>query len=129
MGTDGVVLGTRLLFTPECEYSDAQKVLVQADLGATVRILTYDEVGRTNGWPPDFDGRAVSNQFDEGSLNGDDSCLIIWASVGVGLTSEIKGAVDLLRDIAGGNGFPFAARHRSIVLKMRTQMQTPVKFL
>ncbi|KAJ6622259.1 hypothetical protein B0H10DRAFT_2214622 [Mycena sp. CBHHK59/15] len=60
---DGVVLGTRFLFTPECEYSDAQKkALVQTDLGATVRTITYDEVGRTNGWPPNFDGRAISNQ-------------------------------------------------------------------
>ncbi|KAJ7431377.1 hypothetical protein FB451DRAFT_1487870, partial [Mycena latifolia] len=31
------------------------KTLVQADLGATVRTLTYDEVGRTKGWPPNFD--------------------------------------------------------------------------
>ncbi|KAJ6619095.1 Nitronate monooxygenase-domain-containing protein, partial [Mycena sp. CBHHK59/15] len=63
MGADGVVLGTRFLFTPECEYSDAQKkALVQTDLGATVRTITYDEVGRTNGWPPNFDGWAISNQ-------------------------------------------------------------------
>jgi nitronate monooxygenase len=110
MGADGVVLGTRFLFTPESKYTDAQKkVLLQADLGATVRTLAYDEVGRTNGWPPNFNGRAISNEvmtdykaglsleerikkFDENSRNGDDSRLVIWAGVGVGLTSEINGA-------------------------------------
>jgi nitronate monooxygenase len=110
MGADGVVLGTRFLFTPECEYSSAQKrVLVQADLGATVRTLAYDEVGRTNGWPPNYNGRAISNEvmkdyragmtlderiekFDESARKGEDSRLVIWAGVGVGLTSEIKGA-------------------------------------
>jgi nitronate monooxygenase len=110
MGADGVVLGTRFLFTPESKYTDAQKkVLLQADLGATVRTLAYDEVGRTNGWPPNFNGRAISNEvmtdykaglsleerikkFDESSRNGDDSRLVIWAGVGVGLTSEINGA-------------------------------------
>jgi nitronate monooxygenase len=31
-------------------------------------------------------------KFDESSCNGDDSRLVIWAGVGVGLTSEINGA-------------------------------------
>ncbi|KAF7339162.1 2-nitropropane dioxygenase [Mycena venus] len=114
MGADGVVLGTRFLFTPECEYSAAQKkVLLQADLGATVRTLAYDDVGRTNGWPPNFNGRAIANEvmndlkaglsleqriekFDESARNGEDSRLVIWAGVGVGLTGEIKGAADVL---------------------------------
>ncbi|KAF7344841.1 2-nitropropane dioxygenase [Mycena venus] len=117
MGADGVVLGTRFLFTPESKYSEAQKkVLLQADLGATVRTLAYDEVGRTNRWPPNFNGRAISNEvmadykagislderikrFEESSRNGDDSRLVIWAGVGVGLTSEISGAADVLRDL------------------------------
>ncbi|KAF7343156.1 2-nitropropane dioxygenase [Mycena venus] len=117
MGVDGVVLGTRFLFTPECAYSAAQKMaLLQADLGATVRTLAYDDVGRTNGWPEGFDGRAISNEvmndfnsglsleariekFDESARNGDDSRLVIWAGVGVGLTSEIEGAADVLRDL------------------------------
>lgn len=117
MGADGVVLGTRFLFTPECDYSAAQKkALLEADLGATVRTLAYDEVGRTNGWPPNFDGRAISNEvmgdlkaglslderiekFDESARSGDDSRLVIWAGVGVGLTSEIEGAADVLRGL------------------------------
>ncbi|KAJ7432402.1 hypothetical protein FB451DRAFT_1316921 [Mycena latifolia] len=117
MGADGVVLGTRFLFTPECEYTPAKKdVLVQAGLGATVRTLAFDDVGRTNGWPPNIDGRAISNEImddykagltlearirklDESARNGDNSRLIIWAGVGAGLTSEIKGAADVLREL------------------------------
>ncbi|KAJ7088219.1 2-nitropropane dioxygenase [Mycena crocata] len=110
MGADGVVLGTRFLFTPECEYTSAQKeVLIKAGLDATVRTLAYDEVGRTNGWPPGFDGRAISNavmddlraglsleerieRFDESALKGETSRLVTWAGIGVGLSDEIKGA-------------------------------------
>ncbi|KAJ7092894.1 2-nitropropane dioxygenase [Mycena belliarum] len=117
MGADGVVLGTRFLFTHECEYTPAKKeILVGAGLGATVRTLAFDEVGRTNGWPPNYDGRAVSNnviedlkaglsieeriaKFDESALTGDNSRLVIWAGIGVGLTEEIKGAADVLREL------------------------------
>ncbi|KAJ7664874.1 2-nitropropane dioxygenase [Mycena rosella] len=117
MGVDGVVLGTRFLFTPECEYSPAQKdVLVKAGLAATVRTMAFDEVARRNGWPANCDGRAISNaimddynaglslderveKFDESTRNGDNSRLVIWAGVGAGLTSEIKGAADVLREL------------------------------
>ncbi|KAJ7436046.1 2-nitropropane dioxygenase [Mycena latifolia] len=117
MGADGVVLGTRFLFTPECEYSPNKKdALVKAGLDATVRTLAFDDVGRTNGWPPNYDGRAISNQimddynaklsleeriekFEESARNGDNSRLIIWAGVGAGLTSEVKGTADVLREL------------------------------
>jgi nitronate monooxygenase len=107
---DGVALGTRFLFTPECSYSEDKKnVLLKADLHATVRTLAFDEVGRTNGWPAKRDGRAIYNEimedaaaglslderiakFEESAAAGEDSRLIIWAGVGVGLTSEIKPA-------------------------------------
>ncbi|KAF7342998.1 Nitronate monooxygenase [Mycena venus] len=117
MGADGVVLGTRFLFTPECEYSPAKKqALINADLKATVRTMAFDEVARLNGWPPNCNGRAISNKimddhkaglsieeriekYDESARNGDDSRLIIWAGVGAGLTNEIKGAADVLRGL------------------------------
>ncbi|KAJ7474933.1 2-nitropropane dioxygenase [Mycena latifolia] len=126
MGADGVVLGTRFLFTPECAYSSATKdVLVNADLNATIRTLAYDQVGRMNKWPPKHDGRAISNQvmvdynagmdlqerlrlFDESAANGDTSRLIIWAGVGAGLTKEIKPAADVLSEL-----------HDETVLKLR----------
>ncbi|KAJ7481374.1 2-nitropropane dioxygenase [Mycena galericulata] len=117
MGADGVVLGTRFLFTPECEYSAAKKdALLKADLGATVRTMAFDEVGRTNGWPPRCDGRGISNKitddynaglsieervekFAESARTGDTSRLVIWAGVGAGLIDEINGAGDVLREL------------------------------
>jgi nitronate monooxygenase len=110
MGADGIALGTRFLFTPECAYSPAKKeALIKADLGATFRTTAFDEVARLDSWPPNCNGRAISNKiiddykaglgveeriakFDESGRNGDDSRLIIWAGAGAGLTSEIKGA-------------------------------------
>lgn len=110
LGADGVVLGTRFLFTPECKYSPQKKeVLLKAGLHDTVRTLAYDEVGKTNFWPPDVDGRAVSNKvmddlhegldletrlknFNESASVGDSSRLIVWAGVGVGLTNKIAPA-------------------------------------
>ncbi|KAJ7272945.1 2-nitropropane dioxygenase [Mycena rebaudengoi] len=117
IGVDGVVLGTRFLFTPECAYSDNKKhILLKADLNGTVRTIAFDEVARTMGWPAKCDGRAISNKiiedvaakltlperlakFDESAAKGDDSRLVVWAGVGVGLTSEIKPAADVLRDL------------------------------
>ncbi|KAJ7220686.1 2-nitropropane dioxygenase [Mycena pura] len=117
MGAAGVVVGTRFLFTPECEYAQEKKaVLLKADLNATVRTLAYDDVGRTNGWPPNHNGRAIRNQimddlnqglsleeritkFDESMAKGEDSRLIIWAGVGVGLTSELKATADVLHEL------------------------------
>ncbi|KAF7334023.1 Nitronate monooxygenase [Mycena venus] len=116
MGADDVVLGTRFLFTPECEYTDAQKqVLIKADLTATVHTMAFD-VSRSNGWPPNCNGRAISNEimddykaeltlderlekFDESARDGDESRLVVWAVVGAGPTNEIKGPADVLREL------------------------------
>ncbi|KAK7042668.1 2-nitropropane dioxygenase [Favolaschia claudopus] len=117
IGADGVVLGTRFLFTHECEYSAAQKdAILKAGPDSTVRTLAFDDVGRTNGWPPNYDGRAISNEvmsdldaglslderrrrFDESARNGDDSRLVVWAGVGVALVNEISSAADVLRSL------------------------------
>ncbi|KAK6974310.1 2-nitropropane dioxygenase [Favolaschia claudopus] len=117
IGADGAVLGTRFLFTHECEYSAAQKnVILKAGPDSTVRTLAFDDVGRTNGWPPNYDGRAISNEvmsdldaelslderrrrFDESARNGDDSRLVVWAGVGVALVNEISSAADVLRSL------------------------------
>ncbi|KAG6865533.1 hypothetical protein C0991_001726 [Blastosporella zonata] len=112
MGADGVVLGTRFLFTTECIYPPEKKeACVNADLSlhSTVRTLAFDDVGRTNGWPPKHDGRAINNRiiqdvkdglsleerikkFDESAASGDISRLIVWAGAGVGLTNSITSA-------------------------------------
>lgn len=110
MGAAGVVLGTRFLFTTECIYPPEKKdALLQAGLNSTTRTLAFDEVGRTMGWPPKHDARAIANQivrdvedglsleqrlqkFDESAALGDTSRLIVWAGVGVGLTNKITSA-------------------------------------
>ena len=84
-------------------------VIVEADLQATNRSLCFDDAGRTNGWPPLHDGRAIANKiwddfkegisledrqkrFDESAKKGEKDRLVIWAGVGVGLVNEIKPA-------------------------------------
>ncbi|KAH8106282.1 2-nitropropane dioxygenase [Cristinia sonorae] len=120
LGADGVVCGTRFLFTPECCYTDAMKeVLVDADLQATKRSLCFDDAGRTNGWPPLHDGRAIANKiwddfseglsmeerhkrFDASAAKGEKDRLVIWAGVGAGLVKEIKPAAEVLRSLHDG---------------------------
>lgn len=110
MGADGVVLGTRFLFTHECGWSPAKKgVIVSADLSATTRNMAFDEVNKSMGWPEGCDGRAVANKiiddqkeglsleerlkrFDESAAKGETDRLVVWAGIGVGLTKEIKNA-------------------------------------
>ncbi|KAF8982011.1 2-nitropropane dioxygenase [Cyathus striatus] len=117
MGADGVALGTRFLFTNECIYSDAQKeAILKAGHDATIRTLAYDDVGRTNYWPPKHNGRALINKvmddlndgldleqrlkkFDESAASGDNSRLVVWAGVGVGLTDKITTAAEVVHDL------------------------------
>ncbi|KAJ8469702.1 hypothetical protein ONZ45_g16803 [Pleurotus djamor] len=113
LGADGVAVGTKFLFTEESIYSQAQKdELVKAGWGSTTRGLMFDEVGRTNGWPPKHNGRAIVNsivddlneglnldermkRFDESAANGKSDRLVIWAGVGVALTKEIQSIKDV----------------------------------
>jgi nitronate monooxygenase len=117
LGASGVVLGTRFLYTSECQYTPAMKnVLLKADFDSTTRTLAFDEVGRTNFWPAKHNGRAIANaimddvaegldleqrlqKFDESKAQGDSQRLIIWAGVGVGHTSEIMGAKDVVHEL------------------------------
>ena len=62
MGADGVVVGTRMLMTPEAAYSDAQKkLLVDAGPTSTLRTMAFDEARNTLGWPKGVDGRGLIN--------------------------------------------------------------------
>ncbi|KAJ7048923.1 2-nitropropane dioxygenase [Mycena amicta] len=119
MGAAGVVVGTRFLFTPECEYSTAAKdAILAADLNGTVRTQAYDDVGRTNGWPAKYDGRAIRNavmddveaglsfeerlaKFDAGKAAGETSRIVVWAGVGAGLVKEIRPIADVLKELHG----------------------------
>lgn len=118
-GADGVVLGTRFLFTPEAQYSDAQKKLLQeAGTASTKRTIAFDEARGTLGWPQGVDGRGIINdtvtdfdsgkggsmkerqkRYKEAENQGDKSRIVTWAGTGVGLTSEIKPAVEIVEEM------------------------------
>ncbi|KAJ8094996.1 hypothetical protein PM082_010214 [Marasmius tenuissimus] len=118
VGAAGVAVGTRFLFTHESAYTGSQKeALIKAGLiDSTTRTLAFDEVGRTNGWPPKHDGRAIRNdiikdvedgldfearleRYDESKDAGDTSRLISWAGVGVGLTNGLDSAENVVREL------------------------------
>lgn len=111
MGADGVALGTRFLFTPECQYTDQMKnVLVESSWESTERSNAYDQAFETDFWPSKIDGRAISTndvmkdfkaglplqeriqRFKDATAAGSASHLIMWAGVGVAQTNEIKPA-------------------------------------
>ncbi len=68
LGASGVVLGTRLCATHESLLPEAKKqALVEAGYSSscnpsTLRTTLYDELG-TVPWPPQIDGRCLTNQF------------------------------------------------------------------
>ena len=107
LGVDGVVLGTRFLFTSECVYTDQQKEeLLKAGLYSTTRSVAFDEVSRLPFWPEGYDGRAISNaiiedsksgldeesrkkRFQEAQATGANTHLVVWAGIGAGLVDRI----------------------------------------
>ncbi|KAJ7877872.1 hypothetical protein B0H13DRAFT_2053106 [Mycena leptocephala] len=117
MGADGVVLGTRFPVHARVRVLECTEESARAGRsGGDVRTLAYDEVGRTNGWPPNYNGRAISNEvmndyragmtlderiekFDESAREGRRFSTCHLGCVGVGLTSEIKGAADVLGEL------------------------------
>ncbi|PPQ91280.1 hypothetical protein CVT25_006223 [Psilocybe cyanescens] len=89
--------------------SAQKEVIVKSGLNSTTRTLAFDEVGKTNYWPPKHNGRAIANdiiqdlneglnlqqrlqRFSESASKGESSRLVIWAGVGVGLTDKITSA-------------------------------------
>lgn len=117
MGADGVVLGSRLLCTPECKYSDEMKDgILNAGLNATARSYAFDDVARTRFWPEGIDGRAIANdilvdfeqgldlearlkKFDEAKEKGEQSRLVIWAGVGIGFVHDKKDASTIINEV------------------------------
>ncbi|CAL1712603.1 unnamed protein product [Somion occarium] len=108
LGADGVALGTRFLFTPECAWPPVKKqMLLDADLNSTVRGMAFDEVMTFLGWPKGVNGRAIRNKivddveegasmeerikrFKESEQKGEKDRVVVWAGIGAGLTNEIK---------------------------------------
>jgi len=73
LGAHGIVLGTRLIATPESEaHEKFKELLVNTSDGGqhTVRTRVYDEVRGTGGWPEIFGGRAIVNKTFEDHENG-----------------------------------------------------------
>lgn len=73
LGAHGVVLGTRLIATPESEaHGKFKELLVNTSDGGqhTVRTRVYDEVRGVGGWPENLGGRAIVNKTFEDHENG-----------------------------------------------------------
>lgn len=120
MGADGVVVGTRFLYTPECMYSEEIKsVLLDAGFNSTLRGHMFDEVNRTAFWPEGYNGRAIANKIvddcqagldleerlkrcDEGKTKGEKDRLIIWAGEGVGYVKQIKSTKEVVEELHNG---------------------------
>jgi len=97
LGADGAVLGSRLLATPECMYSELSKeIIIKSTSSCTVRSDVFDEVNRTAMWPEGINGRAIANdllidaqaglgleerlkRYDEGQAKKASNRLVIWA--------------------------------------------------
>ncbi|KAF2499848.1 oxidoreductase 2-nitropropane dioxygenase [Lophium mytilinum] len=127
LGADGVVIGTRMLASPEANIAAGYKrEVVRARDGGqtTVRTKVYDMVRGTTGWGKDYDGRAVVNRsfVDAGNgmweeenkrlyeaeiEKGDDGWgvegrMTTYAGAAVGLVTEIKGAADIVEEVREG---------------------------
>lgn len=117
LGADGVVIGTRLLFTHESGYPSVKKeALVKAGLGSTARSTAFDQINKTVGWPTGIDGRGIANEIisdvnqglsleerlkraDEEKDKGSTSRLPVWAGAGVGLTNKILSVEEVVREL------------------------------
>lgn len=95
LGAAGVLLGTRLLFTEECQYTPFQKsAILDAGLDSSVHSGCFDEVMGFK-WPPGIIGHAIKNdiyedhleglsveerkrRYDKGKQNGDEGRIITW---------------------------------------------------
>ncbi|KAF8073462.1 hypothetical protein FPV67DRAFT_1736980 [Lyophyllum atratum] len=99
MGADGVVLGSRLLCTPESMYNDEMKnEILTAGLNATARSYAFDDVARTRFWPEGIDGRAISNHV-LGKEKGEKDRIVVWAGVGIGLVTDKKDAAAIVKEV------------------------------
>jgi nitronate monooxygenase len=127
LGASGVVLGTRLLASPEANISKGYRdsVLRTVDGGqSTVRTKVYDNLRGTTGWAETYNGRGIINKSYTDSLAGMDEDLnkklygeemakgdagwrvdgrmTAYAGSAVGLVKEVKGAADVVREVREG---------------------------
>ncbi|KAG6909251.1 hypothetical protein DXG01_001433 [Tephrocybe rancida] len=114
---DGVVLGSRLLCTPESEYSnETKREILNAGLNATARTYAFDDAARTRFWPEGIDGLAIANdvladfepgldletrlkKYDEVKAKGEHNRMVVWAGAGVGLVNDEKDTATVVKEI------------------------------
>ncbi|KAG6831334.1 hypothetical protein H0H92_011249 [Tricholoma furcatifolium] len=117
MGADGVVLGSRLLCTPESTFSaEMKQEILKAGINATARSYAFDDVARTRFFPDGIDGRAIANEilvdsaqgldletrlkkYDEAIMKGETNRLVIWAGAGIGFVKDEKDTASIVKDI------------------------------
>ncbi|KAL1591460.1 hypothetical protein SLS60_011960 [Paraconiothyrium brasiliense] len=127
LGASGIVLGTRLLASPEANVSNGYKseILRVSDGGqSTVRTKVYDKLRGTTGWAGTHNARGVINQSYVDAMAGMDeenkklyeeeikkgeagwgaaARMTTYAGTGVGLVKEIKPAGDIVREVREGS--------------------------
>lgn len=103
-GASGIVLGTRLLFTPECMMSEEVKqILLAAGPNSTSRSAATDIVFPPGVWPAGIEARCIDNaivrEFNDGLdaaerkariQSGDKDHQIIFAGEGVSKVKELQ---------------------------------------
>lgn len=127
LGASGVVLGTRLLASPEANIKPGYQnaVLAASDGGLTTqRGKLYDSLRGTTDWPERYGGRSVLNRswydaqkgtkfeelqrlHDEALQKGDagwgeQGRLTTYAGSGVGLVRSVMGCAEIVEEVREG---------------------------
>ncbi|KAJ4344488.1 uncharacterized protein N0V89_012231 [Didymosphaeria variabile] len=128
LGASGIVLGTRLLASPEANISNGYKdeIIRASDGGqSTVRTKVYDNLRGTTGWAATHNARGVINKSYVDAMAGMDekenkklyeeemkkgeagwgpaARMTTYAGSGVGLVKEIKPAGNIVREVREGS--------------------------
>ncbi|KAJ3567902.1 hypothetical protein NP233_g6064 [Leucocoprinus birnbaumii] len=112
-GASGIVLGTRVLFTPESMISEEMKqVMIAAGPNSTSRSPAYDVAFPPGVWPAGIEARCIDNaivrEFKEGLdaadrkakiQAGDSDHLIIYAGEGVAEVKDIQPTETVIKTI------------------------------
>lgn len=124
LGASGVVLGTRLLASPEANISTGyqDEILRASDGGqSTVRTKVYDNLRETTGWAETHNARGMINRsysdaiarmdqgenkklYEEEMSKGDagwgvEARMTTYADSGVGLVTEVKPVSEIIQEI------------------------------
>lgn len=135
-GADGVWIGTRLLASHETEASEAAlEQILQAKETDTILTSAFD-VAQGIAWPPQYKGRALSNQFTNkwhdhiNQLRQDDMAqqqlaeairqqdydqAHIYAGEAVGLVNKKQSAADIIQEMGVGAEAVLRERYQALL--------------